>query len=141
MEENRPLGWTTVEESERLAEAGLDPNTADMYMINEHAFGIWNNLKYDDIIDFAKQGERDKNIYPCWSLGALIGLIPKSIGEHNLCITFEKGCPMVFYIDRNGGLLKLGDRYPYYRADGYIVCDSVVEMCVWAVENGYIPKN
>ena len=26
----RPLGWTTLEESERLVKAGLDSNTADM---------------------------------------------------------------------------------------------------------------
>lgn len=144
MKNNRPLGWTTIDEAKRLVEAGLDPNTADMYYepFNDEnwVFAYSECSSYKNYSEY-KQKWPDIDIIPCWSAGELISLMPKSIDKYNLCITFEKGCPMVYYIDVNGSLLKLGDTYPYYRTDGYIVCDSIVEMCVWLLENGYIEKH
>lgn len=145
MENNRTLGWTTPEEAKRLVEAGLDPNTADMgYELetqSPRATSFTQLEKYFKALYVSPIYEPMTKAYPCWSLGVLISVMPKNIDKYNLCITFEKGCPMVYYIDVNGSILKLGDTYPYYRTDGYIVCDSIVEMCVWLLENGYIEKH
>lgn len=84
MKNNRPLGWTTIEESKLLVEAGLDPNTADMrYEENNYellcewvAYPFGGDIRNFDVL---KKEFPDSEFYPCWSIGALVGLIPKSI--------------------------------------------------------------
>ena len=70
-EVKRPLGWTTLEEAQKLIEAGLDPETADMYYVklgaNEYSLRPFSEPNWD------RQQGVDK---PCWSLGALFRLIP-----------------------------------------------------------------
>lgn len=68
----KQLGWTSLEQSKKLIEAGLDLNTADMLYPPLGRYGefdtfptICNILTVDDM--------------SCWSLGALIELLPKTI--------------------------------------------------------------
>lgn len=63
----RPIGWTTIDEAKRLICANVDNNTADMWYHN----GEQNPKPYREHRDFVKS--------PCWSLGALLQLIPKQI--------------------------------------------------------------
>ena len=69
------LYYTSIEQSKRLLELGLNPETADMH-----------HSKYTKIdnIDYVGIGysELDKEEYgdiflPCWSLGALFDVMPK----------------------------------------------------------------
>ena len=65
---------TTIEQSKKLIELGMDVKTADMDYVpcvndmNEYDYvvNIWNN-------------EHEENWIPCWSLTALLGLMPKVI--------------------------------------------------------------
>lgn len=109
MEKNRPLGWTTIEEAKMLVDAGLDPNTADMYYYARRRFdgneyvntGEWNlchrcdkEKGYGGDDDFSgeerfqyllktfgasKYDDDDDCFVPCWSPGALFELIPKTV--------------------------------------------------------------
>lgn len=63
-----PLGWTTVEQSKKLLEAGLDIQTADMH--------FWESE--GKVYTYIGRGD-DNNCQPCWSLGKLIDLMPKGI--------------------------------------------------------------
>lgn len=93
----RPLGWTTLEESERLVNAGLDSNTADMMYYQTpqdvldpnngvSSFGILLNL-YPDFNGLKKNMEQFYSGYngpvpiffkPCWSLGKLIDIAKRT---------------------------------------------------------------
>ena len=80
MENNRPLGWTTLEEAKKLIDAGLDPNTADMSynwveckVRDGNAVEDW--LLMPSPIDDRQPYEQ----LPCWSIGALFNLIPKNV--------------------------------------------------------------
>lgn len=72
MENNRPLGWTTLEEAKRLVDAGLDPNTADMSFakanLSNVVLDVVDTASYSKMKDYDDLWER----FPCWSLGALI---------------------------------------------------------------------
>lgn len=80
MEKQRNLGWTTLEEAKKLVDAGLDPNTADMYYIKEPFMQIELHTRIDKFAEKIGGYPIEKeNHYPCWSLGALLKLIPKNI--------------------------------------------------------------
>lgn len=74
MENNRPLGWTTLEEAKRLVKAGLDQNTADMW--------ISPNGKY---IGDSKQTP-NYNTYPCWSIGNLFNIAYTIVENDWFCL-------------------------------------------------------
>lgn len=73
----RPIGWTTINESKRLVYANVDVNTADMY---------YRNYANKDYSKDARVGGieccRGNHNIPCWSLGALLNLLPKQIGMY-----------------------------------------------------------
>ena len=49
MANNKPLGWTMLEEAKKLVKAGFDPNTADMYFVhNKFDEYILRIREYDD---------------------------------------------------------------------------------------------
>lgn len=75
---NNLLGWTTYNNSQKLVEAGLPKETADM----------WYDLLDGDepeekiaLVDVDKWAVENYETYPCWSLGSLIGLLPNKILE------------------------------------------------------------
>ena len=73
--------YTSVEQSKKLAELGLDPATADL---------SWNSKKLDDpefelqigynpALKFKLFSFRSGHVIPCWSIGRLMELIPDHI--------------------------------------------------------------
>ena len=80
MENNRPLGWTTLEEAKLLVDAGLDPNTADMSYNFVVCKVINGNPSEDWLLQpFPPDDNQPHEQLPCWSLGALEKLIPDII--------------------------------------------------------------
>ena len=111
-------------ESKRLVEEGLDKNTADMWISPK---GIYIGRKETPI---------KYETFPCWSLGTLIGLLPKSIQQTkghdiDLLIGLPKGQWSVTYFDWTG--LQHG---PSFESDNLI--EAVIEMIIWLIENNYI---
>lgn len=80
--QERPIGWTTVDEAKRLMAANIDPKSADMSYIKDRDY--WRMLPdpstavKDHLFSFRKGYE-----LPCWSLGALLDLLPKEILPKN----------------------------------------------------------
>ena len=95
MDEDYLTGWTTIEQSKKLVEAGLNPDTADMYY---SAYITYANGKpidgkptyglqawpYKDrssmVVGFTKV-----DYVPCWSIGKLIDLMPKYLKSGKDC--------------------------------------------------------
>lgn len=137
MENNRPLGWTTIEEAKKLVAAGLDPSTADMSynwvecrVRDGNAVEDW--LLMPSPIDDRQPYEQ----LPCWSLGALIELMPKEIRLYylytlNIFTTYgNKHCVSYHSICEN-----------IYAESESTLIESVVRCMFWLLENGYIKKS
>ena len=122
--------YTTIEQVKKLISLGLDPGTADMYYIRNWGeyYARTNNEKYI--------GDR---LYPCWSVGALMDLIPKHIvknnTEYSMCLQTMTHCYSLCHTDGRY-LTTLGCQ---------IICkslmDAVYQYVVWLIENGYINGN
>lgn len=136
MEQNRPLGWTTLEEAKQLVEAGLDPNTADMHIIDrtdEHGGYFRVSLLYSKL-----DAEIVDGYYPCWSLGALEKLIPDEIKVND--VTF-------FYNASYDGIRKWYSSYTnedLYRLIFFhrfqIRIEMLVQTVLFLLENNHIKK-
>lgn len=126
-------GWTSIDQSKKLIEAGLDPNTADMlyHPLGRHGeFDIFptigDTLSIDDM--------------SCWSIGALIELLPKTIETKKpknlyfLEILPASNCVAYIALNEN-------KEYVFLKsiADSTLL-DNVVEMICWLLNNNYIKK-
>ena len=71
------INYTTIEQSKKLLELGLNPESADMF----YCYGMKLDTKewcYDSEPTVeSKEFHRDICDLPCWSIGTLIDLMPK----------------------------------------------------------------
>lgn len=142
MSEEKIKGWTTIEQSKILLNAGLDPNTADMYYSAYITYANGKPVrepKYDLIAYPYKDkssmvvGFTKVDYIPCWSLGALEELMPKSLNWHSLIIIGNQ----VIYASieewvHNG-------KTTHECCENTLI-DSVISMVIWLLENNYIEK-
>jgi hypothetical protein len=139
---NRPLGWTTLEESQKLVEAGLPVETADMRysFIGEHIKEATENdyLLHTGSVDKNSYTFKHKFLVPCWSLGALLELIPAEI-------TYSDFKPFKL------GIFKDEDKchyfiqyYPLYEdgvfceANGHTLIEASINMILYLLNNKFI---
>ena len=130
---------TSIEQSKKLIELGLDENTADMVILHEEPYET-SDSKFDGIHQIVcvpfkeynkKYREKYKNIsyFPAWSLGALLKLMPSvSLSTPNKSFvdyycTFED---------------KTGDIINDFCADDPL--DAAYDMVCWLIENGYLEE-
>ena len=130
---NRPLGWTTLKESKQLIEAGLPVETADMRysFIGEHIKEATENdyLLHTGSVDKDSYTFKHKFLIPCWSLGALMQLLPRTIEPgYNLLIN-----PQFYVIYMN-----------HFSKDVKFVCDmssflieNVKDAIIWLLKTNY----
>lgn len=140
---NNQLGWTSLDQAKQLIKAGLDTNTADMSYLYD-----WNNSKNFDVPDTIVTCDWDddynKNI-PCWTLGALIGLLPKTIETKKpKNLYFPEILPSnncVAYTALNGRkeMVFLKMFATGVESDATLI-DNMVSMICWLLENNYIKK-
>lgn len=148
MENNRPLGWTTINEAKRLVEAGLDPNTADMYYFYDtiELEGIVKYINgptlvtspYSEGVKTAHMvypspmlDESDK-VCPCWSLGALIEILPYKI-------KYEQDTYSVLITKNHVSYPRLTTLWSeLYSKDGNNTIECVVNVIIILLEDGYI---
>ena len=83
---------TTIEQSKKLVELGIDVSTADMFYAYRAnlQIGEWELDKTPVIIDGSIKIDPVLDV-PAWSLTALIGLIPKIIGDYNRVFRMDVG--------------------------------------------------
>ena len=119
---------TTIEQSKRLLELGLDPNTADMYYTGHRSIYNPKEIEYTQVprvrtkfVSF----DRLEIFFPAWSLSALLEVMYDY--EPNL------------YKDGKWTLHVLTEFSSHY-THGYETLDAAYEMVCWLLKNGYIKK-
>ena len=127
--------YTTIEQSKKLLELGLNPETADMYyFLDPTPAGNIYSLSLITIEKHLKSRmpEYDKGDIPCWSLEALITIMPDKINQFILVMTKCMGDIIFAYINEH-------DQYIAFQ-DGNGSIEAAFNMVVWLLENNYIEK-
>lgn len=135
--------FTTVEQSKKLVEAGVDPRTADM-----NYTGVDDDSLFASLVPYKKFNPNlGRPIYPCWSIARLMALLPYEIvadkdkrGRKIYVFSLEKFEPWQY-------------SFAYYRLtqDGEIdtiwdeICldsplDILVDALCWVMTNEYEDK-
>lgn len=129
------IGYTTLEQSIKLVKLGLDPFTADM---------LYYALTPDIPVckkPFIFKGQ-DMEI-PCWSLAALISLMPnklENLSTHDTSVWLEIGNGIVEYRRQNDIDQSTidNDEMPSFRGVNFIT--NAFDMVCWLIEENYIKK-
>lgn len=125
---------TDIEQSCRLLELGLDPNSSDMY------YTPYPNDEYWYDIPNVGMATKEVNQLSAWSLTALLNIAPKYFSKENhqfvqsYSYDHIDGCYHFIYRDyQHGGRSK-------YISKNKDLFDAAFEMVCWLLENGYIKK-
>ena len=127
--------YTDLEQSKKLIELGIDVKTADMRFCFSHTLGGRITGHYPMI-----GREPSMGTTPCWSLAALLELIPPYLGEFKDGIDFGLSKSMngkwysAHYIQLNDDGISTFNK----TVTGDTAIDAVFEMVVWLKENGKI---
>lgn len=109
------MNYTSIEQSKKLLELGLSPDTADMY------------YPYDDIATYPNIIDGLENEYsiPCWTAEALMKVISEDF-------------TLKSYIDNTYRCFIRNPYVPMFRDS---ILDTVYDAVCWLLENNYITKN
>lgn len=129
--ENKMKHYTTIEQSKKLVKLGLNPNTADMCYI-QHFDEYYNEVTFieeNPVLTYTI----DVLDLPCWSLGALINLMPSMIykGKQTFDLEIHKGVLYHVCYENHCHLDEI-----WVSKENLI--DAAFEMIVWLLENGHI---
>lgn len=118
---------TTIEQSKRLLELGLDPKTADMVWVRYAAGGYRLEVLHREL--FERIMETD---IAAWSLSALFDVMPK---EETPYIQYLNEPPF----DKEEYRWECG-LYDFIGSPGSSPIEAAFQMVCWLLENGYIEK-
>ena len=111
---DRPLGWTTIEESLALMKAGLKPESADMYYLV---------IAEGEYFEEPRCGFNVDEM-PCWSLGKLKSLLPREIdGCHWVTSSIAGDLASIAYLGDYGQTLCAKTRHTEIEAIVAMVLD------------------
>lgn len=124
---------TTREQSERLLALGLKPETADCFLsqIND---GDWENYEtqaFDSYMDREKMLTME-SIFPAWSLGRLLEMMPHYIDEKET-IQLMLEPPLVVYYDTQ---YKGNHRF----TSNPNIFENCISMISWLIQNNLFNK-
>ena len=107
--------YTNIEQSEKLLKLGLNPDTADMHFFNKDEKPM---LGYNATT--AEKYKKYNFLYmPCWSVGALIDLLP--IGTHTCSHITDAGITYECYTEKE-------------RFECLTILDAVFSMIEWLLK-------
>ena len=75
---------TTIEQSIKLLELGIDVNTADMFWLTTDKPRL--HVLVEDLEKYSRW-----DCMPAWSLSALLDVLPKFIGDYGKCLYYDVG--------------------------------------------------
>jgi hypothetical protein len=138
--------YTTIAQSKKLVELGLNPDTADMLWEKHNC-----ENSYVTVIPYTTKGKSiGAHILPCWSLGALIDLLPASIqtgkgiqNQYEIDIRkYYAGNKLCLYQIAYGNNKGLSREWHdmINTAERENLIDAVLDMICWLLENDYIKK-
>ena len=133
--------YTSIEQSRKLIELGLKPETADMcYEYDQYA-----DTKYCHIPTIKMKEFEYKGSIPCWSVGALLEALPKGIDkwddrdrsrkiyELNLFRSYYHCCSYTF-----GPALKLENHNQLLGYGGDTWIEAVYNIALKLAERGWL---
>lgn len=129
--------YTSIEQSKKLLELGLDSESADLYY-SRYGIELSSNKVVDKKVLVGSLEVNTKRLseedIPCWSVGALMELMPK--------IRTNYGIMRPKSVKEEGSRFKYRFYYEakYYTDLKETVIDACYEMIVWLLENDYIKK-
>lgn len=125
---------TSIVQSKKLIELGIDVNTADMYYPNR------TDIQYQDALPIGMKHSNSllAQEIPAWSLSALLGILPMHIIINGSMYKFS----MVKGFNKQGETYRLG----YKTNNSFLFetswynepIDAAFEMVCWLNENGKI---
>lgn len=127
--------YTSIEQSKKLLELGIDPLTSDMcyktedvdYAETEDDYVLDLVCRpYSEYLKFVGPMGLAYKAIPCWSVGALMELMPMVNGREPHLI-WTKGTYTCFY-------------YRGHSTTKETIIDACYEMMIWLLENDYIKK-
>lgn len=126
--------YTSIEMSKKLIELGLNPDTADMCYSRRPT----GNSEYSTFPDFKPEGRLEvftKVDLPCWSLGALIDVMPSMIYKGGETFTLMVHKDAIYHVCYKN----------HYHLDEIWfskenLLNSIFEMVCWLLERNYIKK-
>lgn len=130
---------TSIEQSQRLLELGLNPETADMsyYILDsEPVLTIGLSQVYRETIKGGKIVEKQNaEIVPAWSLHRLIELLPQDIhlddyADTHYYLTINQF--KVIYVNSH--------RLWIYQRDEGCLYDKLVDTIEWTIKNNFFNK-
>lgn len=124
--------YTTKEQSKRLLELGLRPETADMYY-----FWLGGNDYYlkVDIDDNPLKYNMDKTYIPAWSLHRLLELLPQDIHLDDYADT-----RYWLVIDPMKVIYKNSHGLWIYQCDEGGLYDKLINTIEWTIKNNHFNK-
>ena len=111
---------TSIEQSKKLLELGLDPKTADMW------YDVTNHIRIGQ-----RQNTYQFSWMPCWSLEALLELIPHTSFDGIELNNYNDGKTIwtaIFHWKTDSTPIRIADT----------PLGAVYEVVVWLIENNYI---
>jgi len=142
---------TSLEQSKKLIELGIDINTADMYYQYYKSYSLSEGITegHCDIPVIGSWKEHHISIpdpampnadFPAWSLAALLELIPPYLGEFNEGIDFglSKAMNGKWYSAYYQQINDIGEMTIIKVVTGNTSVDTLFEMVVWLKENNKI---
>lgn len=123
------MNYTSIEQSKKLLSLGLKPESADMHWLNLPSVGdIAVNNPY------VKNSGATEGLLPCWSVGALLEVMPKEKE-----VPFSNSNPFVGFGDNTYRCVYLnGDWESSHQETGTTLIEASYNMVVWLLENNYI---
>ena len=125
--------FTSLEQSKKLAEI-LPLESADMVLLHEEPYET-SDSKFDGLhqalcVPFNKYDkswrQKYKNIsyFPCWSLAALLGVLPDELGDNHFLTLYKEGNEYCCcYEDANGNSFR------------HTFTDNPIDACVAMIES------
>lgn len=135
--------FTTVEQSKKLVEAGVDPRTADMYYDKYGKLGmpISGRIRYKGFFETYPECK------PCWSMARLMALLPDEIvldkdkrTRRTFVFSIEKFEPWQYSVAyyRHNAQDEIETIWDEIKLDSPL--DLLVDCLIWVMTNGYEDK-
>lgn len=130
---------TNKEQSSRLLEAGVRPETADCYLLRIMETEDWSSENVQELIIESwmnKPGLLDMDSrYPAWSLSKLIDMIPDQIeceGYNYYLFILPRDKEFTIKYSAGSNLAQSYCRESFF--------DAITEMIEWLIKEGYLDK-
>lgn len=128
--------YTTIEQSKKLVELGLNLDTADMsytWNFDDSRYEIMTTAVKNWIVPKYAESTKIQQVLPCWSLGELINLMPSMIYKGGETFTLMVHKDVIYHVCYKS----------HYHLDEIWfskenLLDAAYDMLVWLIENGYI---